>query len=277
MTDLGRVGVWTFGFRTKDVDPALAGEIESLGYTAIWTPGGAGGRVLEACERVLGATDRLVAATGILNVWRHEPAEVAEQSMALGERFLLGIGISHQALIGDDYRSPLQVMTDYLDALDAAGHDPQRRILAALRPKMLRLAADRSVGTHPYFVPATHAAAAREVVGPDKVVAPELTVVLDPNPETARASARAFMATYLQLPNYTNNLRRLGWTEGDIAGGGSDALVDAVVGWGDAEAIAARVAEHHANGADHVCLQVVGTDEAVPMTALRALAPALFG
>jgi probable F420-dependent oxidoreductase len=276
MIDLGRVGVWTFGFRTEGVDPTLAAELESLGYSAVWTPGGAGGRVLEACERVLAATERLVAATGILNVWRHEPAQVAEQSMAMGERFLLGIGISHQALIGEDYRSPLQVMTDYLDALDAAGHVPERRVVAALRPRMLRLAADRSAGTHPYFVPVTHAAAAREVVGPGKLVAPEVTVVLDPDPVTARATARRFMATYLQLPNYTNNLRRLGWTDDDLAGEGSDALVDAIVAWGDAEAIAARVAEHHANGADHVCLQVLGSDEPVPMAALRALAPALF-
>jgi probable F420-dependent oxidoreductase len=276
---IGPIGIWTFGFRSKDVPVEWATELEELGYGSIWIPGGAGGSVLGACERVLGVTRSLTVATGILNIWKHEPAEVAEQSMALGERFLLGVGISHSALIGDEYRSPLDTMRRYLDDLDAAGHDPARRIVAALRPKMLRLAAERSVGTHPYFVPAAHAAAAREGVGPDKLVYPEVTVVLEPEAGTARTIARQFMSTYLQLPNYVNNLRHLGWSEADVTGGGSDALVDAIVAWGDAEAVATKVRAHLDAGADGACLQVLTPQDApepLPMATFRALAPALF-
>ncbi|MCU1346495.1 MAG: hypothetical protein JWL70_2761, partial [Acidimicrobiia bacterium] len=230
--------------------------------------------ILEACQRALDATDHITVATGILNVWRHDAAEVATTSNGLGPRFLLGLGVSHSALIGEDYRSPLRVMTDYLDALDAAGHPAHQRVLAALGPKMLRLAADRTAGTHPYFVPVEHTPVARAAVGPDRLVAPEMAVVLERDPTTARGIARQFMALYLGLPNYTNNVLQCGFTEADLADGGSDRLVDAIVAWGSEEAIAERIAAHRAAGADHVCLQVLGGEnDRPPMAALRTLAP----
>jgi len=277
--DLGKVGVWGGAFRT-DTSETLehAAELEELGYGALWIPGGIGGSILADVGRVLAATRRVPVATGILNVWRHNAAEVAAESMALGERFLLGVGISHAPLIGDTYQSPLAVMTKYLDALDAAGHSPDRRIVAALGPKMLELARERSIGTHPYWVPVQHSAAARAALGPGKLVAPEVTVALETDPAAARALGRQFMKIYLGLPNYTNNVLRFGFTPDDLVNGGSDRLVDAIVAWGDEAAIAARLREHHAAGADHVCIQVLGTrQDEVPMAALRRLAPAVLG
>jgi probable F420-dependent oxidoreductase len=195
----------------------------------------------------------------------------------LGDRFLLGIGISHAPLIGEDYRSPVAVLTKYLDDLDAAGHPADRRIVAALGPKMLKLARDRSAGTHPYWVPVEHTPVARAAMGPGKLVAPEVTVVLESDPVAARALARQFMAIYLGLPNYTNNVLRFGFTTDDLANGGSDRLVDAIVAWGDEAAIADRIRQHHAAGADHVCIQVLGSaQDRLPMDALRRLAPALL-
>jgi probable F420-dependent oxidoreductase len=232
--------------------------------------------VLEAAGALLEATRAIPVATGILNVWRHDPAEVATGTAALGERFLLGIGIGHSSNI-DEYKRPLTTMRNYLDALDAA--DPpvpvQRRALAALGPRMLELARDRSAGAHPYFVPVEHTRVARAALGDGPLLAPELGVVLEPDPERARAIARTHTERYLQLPNYTNNLLRVGLTADDLRDGGSDRLVDAVIAWGDESAIAARVAEHRAAGADHVCIQVLTGEEGLPRAQWRALAPAL--
>ena len=275
---LGKFGVWSIALRTDNAQTRdQAAELEALGYGALWLPGGIGGAILADCGHILGATERVAVATGILNVWRHDATQVAAESLALGERFLLGIGISHAPLIGEAYKSPVAVLTRYLDDLDAAGHPADRRIVAALGPKMLKLARDRAAGTHPYWVPVEHTAAARAAMGPGKLVAPEVTVALESDPATARALARQFMSIYLGLPNYTNNVLRFGFTPEDLADGGSDRLVDAIVAWGDEAAIAERIRQHHAAGADHVCLQVLGSpQDQVPIDALRRLAPALI-
>ncbi|HEY4333826.1 MAG TPA: TIGR03620 family F420-dependent LLM class oxidoreductase, partial [Ilumatobacteraceae bacterium] len=223
----------------------------------------------------------------ILNLWMHTAEETAAQHAALtaahGPRFLVGIGVSHALLIDNKieagaYQRPMEQTRLFLDALDAAEVPlaPGDRALAALGPKMLELAATRTAGVHPYLVTPEHTLAAREAVGPTALVATEQGVVLDTNPDTARATARTNLAHYFLLPNYTNNWRRLGFTEDDIANGGSDRLIDALVVWGDESAIAARVQQHRDAGASHVCIQVL-TDKAaeVPLEHLRVLAPAL--
>ena len=217
----------------------------------------------------LAATSTLTIATGIVNIWRHEPAEVAETVSNLradsGGRFLLGLGSSHKYLIGDDYDkiSPLAKMSGYLDALDAGGTPPEDRLLGALGPKMLELAAERTLGSHPCFMPPEHTAAAREVLGEGPLLMPELGVILETDPAKARAIARTFASLYYKGPNYNNNLRRFGYTDEDFAGEGSDRLIDAIVAWGDAKAIATRVQAHLDAGADHVAIHSRGlTSEA---------------
>ncbi|HKE80082.1 MAG TPA: LLM class F420-dependent oxidoreductase [Solirubrobacteraceae bacterium] len=277
-------GIWSRELRFHEDEGAIAeaaAELEELGYSALWLPGSRGGDIFGACERVLDATSRVPVATGIVNVWMHEPAASAAAHARLTSahpgRFLLGIGISHAALI-EQYRRPLATMRDYLDGLDAA--DPpvpvDERVIAALGPRMLALSAERTAGTHPYLVTPEHSRIAREAVGPGKLVAPEQTVVLETDSAHARERGRGFLAGYLAMPNYTNNLRRLGFGDEDVADGGSDRLVDAVVAWGEPEAIAARVAEHLAAGADHVCIQVAGVARGeLPLAQWRALAPML--
>jgi probable F420-dependent oxidoreductase len=266
------------------VDPPIirdtAAAVEALGYGTLWIPGGVGGDVLDRCGAALDATSSLMVATAILNIWRHDPAEVATATSQLqenGGRFVLGLGVSHQPLIGDSYVAPLKKMNDFLDQLDAAGQPASGRLIAALRQRMLELARDRTAGSHPYFVPPEHSAAARAVLGPGPVLAPEQTVLLEADPSTARQVARGFCDGYLKLPNYTNNLRALGYTDDDLRPPGSDRLVDAIVAWGDEEAIATRVRAHLDAGADHVCIQVLTGDYAtVPMDAWRTLAPAII-
>jgi probable F420-dependent oxidoreductase len=281
--ELGRVGVWSGQFRA--IDPGAvadsASAIEALGYGALWIPGGAGGDVLDRCGTALSGTGSLVVATAILNIWRHDPAEVAATTLRLDEehqgRFLLGLGVSHQPAIGEEYVAPLKKMTEYLDQLDAGGVPAAIRVLAALRPRMLELARDRSQGSHPYFVPPEHSAAARAVLGPGPLLAPEQAVLLQSDPSAARQVGRSFCARYLQLPNYTNNLLALGYTEEDVAPPGSDRLIDAIVAWGDESTIAARVRAHLDAGADHVCIQVLGGDSAsLPTETWSILAPALL-
>ncbi len=281
--ELGKIGVWSGQLRAIGIEsiPEAATTVERLGYQALWIPGGAASDVLERCEAALAATSSLVAAPGILNIWRHQAAEVAAATARLREsyddRFLLGLGVSHERLIGDAYRAPLAQMVKYLDELDAAGQTPEVRVLAALRRRMLELARDRAAGAHPYFVPPEHSAAARAILGPGPLLAPEQAVLLETDPTEARRLARDFCKGYLGLPNYTNNLRALGFTDDDLAPPGSDRLVDAIVAWGDEAAIATRVHAHLDAGADHVCIQVVGGDPtAVPVEAWSRLAPALM-
>jgi probable F420-dependent oxidoreductase len=269
----GRVGVWSrelrYGRDRGDARDAAA-ELEQLGYAALWIPD-AGGDVFGACEELLAATRAIPLLTGILNIWMHDAAEVAARSAAQGERFILGLGASHEALIGERYAKPLSAMRAYLDALDALGS--RDRLLAALGPKMLELSRDRAAGAHPYLVPVEHTRQAREVLGPDRWLGVEQGVVLARD----RGPARAHVAAYLELPNYVANFRRLGFGDADFVDGGSDALVDALVAWGDEEAIAGRVRAQLQAGADHVCIQVIdAVGDMPPREAWRRLAPALI-
>lgn len=281
--NLGRVGVWWSLSWQVASDPTLdvASELESLGYTAIWSSGGFRPGLSSRFGRLLESTRQLCVASGIVSIWGATPAEVAQGVSDLEERypgrFLLGLGASHATLI-QSYRRPFAHMVEYLDALDAMVPTvpKERRVLAALGPKMLELAATRAAGAHPYFVPVEHTAFAREVMGTGPLLAPELTVVLERDARRARELARTFTTGYLALPNYTNNLRRLGFGDDDLAGRGSDRLVDGVVAWGDEEAVAARVREHHDAGADHVCLQVVTGKGGFPLGEYRRLADVLM-
>jgi probable F420-dependent oxidoreductase len=291
--DIGRVGIWSFAFELQPAARAreAAAEIEALGYGAIWIPEALGREVFTHSALLLAGTRRIPIATGIANIWARDPMAMAAAHKTLAEahpdRFLLGLGVSHAPLVtmrGHAYEKPLSAMRRYLDAMDSAPflavppHAEPRRAIGALAPKMLALAAERTWGAHPYFVPPEHTHRARAIMGKGALLAPEQAAVLETDPGTARAIARAHMATYLGLPNYVRNLERLGFTAADVADGGSDRLVDAIVAWGDEARIAARVREHHDAGADHVCVQVLDADpRALPLQQWRALAPALLG
>lgn len=277
--NLGTIGIWTsyrpFGIERAGEAAKLA---EDLGY-GVWWLGGS--PHVPDIRPILEATSTLTAATGILNVWANDPAETAAQDAALRAefpgRFVLGIGIGHPEATGD-YRRPLTAMRAFLDGLDATDAAPPagERCLAALRPKMLELSRERSAGAHTYFVPVEHTRSARERLGPGKLLAPEVACVVETDPDRARAVARGYAELYLGLSNYTNNLLDLGYTEADIADGGSDRLIDAVIPHGGAEEIAEVVRAHLDAGADHVCLQPLG-EEGVPRESWTALAKALIG
>jgi probable F420-dependent oxidoreductase len=283
-------GIWSSLLRYGD--PAEAAEratlLEALGYTALFLPD-VGGDLFTPVANALAATTTATIATGILNIWMHTPDETAAHHAALtkehGLRFLCGLGISHRPLVDSvreagAYQKPLATMAAYLDGLDAANPPLAQddRIIAALGPKMLELARTRTAGTHPYLVTPELTAKARDGIGPDGLVACEQGVVLETDPDRARATARLHLRTYLGLPNYSNNWKRQGFTDDDLADGGSDRLVDALVVWGDESTIAARVQEHRDAGADHVCIQVLTDDpRAFPTEQWRALAPALTG
>lgn len=284
--DIGQVGIWSrelrfHGDRAAAADAAVA--LEELGYGALFIPD-VGGDVLGAVGELLDATRAIPLVTGILNLWMHDAGEVAAGVAAIErrhpERFVLGLGASHAAVVDAAgparYGRPLSAMRAYLDALDVDGAAPARRILAALGPRMLELARERSGGAHPYLVPPEHTRFAREVLGPERLLAPELSVLLDADPERGLERAREFVADYLRLPNYTNNLRRLGFGESDLAAPGSDRLVRALVAFGDEQSIADRVEAHHAAGADHVALHVIGAGETLPREDWRRLADALL-
>jgi probable F420-dependent oxidoreductase len=281
-------GIWSGVLRSGDAQEtaAAAAELESLGYSALWIPD-VGGDVFGAVDHLLTATSTATIATGILNLWMHTAEETAAQHASLtathGDRFLVGIGVSHAPLIDyklepGAYQKPMAQTRAFLDALDAAEVPlaSQDRALAALGPKMLELAATRTAGVHPYLVTPEHTRIARDAVGPDAMVATEQGVVLETDPERARTIARTNLAGYFGLPNYTNNWLRLGFSEDEIANGGSDRLIDALVVWGDESAIAGRVQEHRDAGASHVCIQVLTDNpKALPVEQWRVLAPAL--
>jgi probable F420-dependent oxidoreductase len=282
--ELGRVGIWSGQLRRADPSEITeaAAELDELGFGAIWVPGGHGGDVFGDVARLLAATTSATVATGILNVWMHTPEEAAAgHAMLTGEhpgRFLLGLGVSHEPPVtnsGQVYERPLAKMRDYLDALDAASPavPADERMLAALGPRMLELARDRSAGAHPYLVTPDHTAAARDALGDGPLLATEVMVVLDDDAESARAVARQHLSRYMVLPNYTNNFLRYGFDEDDLLDGGSNRLVDGLIAWGDLDAIVARIGEHHDAGADHVCIQVLQADAAaLPRDAWRRLA-----
>ena len=276
--------------RYGEAGPAAeaATELESLGYSALWIPD-VGGDLFGSLANLLGATRTVTIATGILNVWMHTADDAAAAHARLtaehGPRYLCGIGISHRPFIDmvnapGTYTKPVDTMAAYLDGLDAAATPlaVADRMLAALGPKMLELARTRTAGTHPYLVTPELTAMARAGIGPDGLVASEVGVVLETDPAKAREIARLHLQTYLALPNYANNWKRHGFTDDDIANGGSDRLVDALIGWGDEAAIAARVQQHRDAGADHVCVQVLTSDpRALPVDEWRTLAPVLLG
>jgi probable F420-dependent oxidoreductase len=284
---LSGTGIWNIGLRYGDpveVSEAVA-ELEQLGFSAVWIPD-AGGDVFGAVERLLSATEKITVATGVLNLWMHTAEETASAHARLrdhhGDRFLVGIGSSHAPTVNSQlgegrYGKPLGAMASFLDGLDEAATPlrPESRVLAALGPRMLDLAGRRSAGAHPYNVTPEHTAVARQALGASKLVLPEQAVVHSGDPTVARGLGRQHLTHYLQLPNYTNNLLRLGFTEADFAHGGSDRLVDALVAWGDDGAIAARIRDHRDAGADHVCVQVLSEDGMFPRQAWRDLAPAL--
>ncbi len=282
------VGVWSAPLRYGDPGESseAAAELDELGYQCLWLPD-IGGDVFGDVRRLLDATSRTTVATGILNVWMHDAAEVARQHAALNttytDRFLLGLGISHAPLIDAQteyrYERPLQTMRDYLDTLDAAASPvpTDQRVLAALGPRMLDLARERSGGAHTYLVSPAHTDRARRALGPDAMLMPEVKVMLTTDDEQARSVAREHLAGYLSMPNYANNLLRLGYTDDDITGGGSDRLVDDVVAWGGTNAARRRVREHFDAGADHVCVQVLTEQgDELPRAHWRELAPALL-
>jgi probable F420-dependent oxidoreductase len=285
--ELGRIGLWVSSASAGGAPGAgdLARRVEELGVDALWVGGGnPDANTLEERAAMLASTGHLVVATGIVNIWAWDPAALHRAAAAVNAthpgRFLLGLGVSHKPLVqrlGREYRQPLAAMREFLDGLDrAAGpRTAAPRVLAALGTKMLELARSRTAGAHPYLVTPDHTAAARQVLGPERLLAPEQAVVVDRDRDRARRIAREYLAVYLTLPNYLANLGRLGLGDSDVAGGGSDRLVDALVPSGDAQAVAKRVREHFDAGADHVCLQPLGEGRAVDLNGLEELVPAL--
>jgi probable F420-dependent oxidoreductase len=260
--DLGRIGIWSAPLRylPHELGAEAAAQVEALGFKTLWIPGGVDSGVLADLDRLLGATRTLSFGTGIINIWKHEPADLAAwwrgQPAERQKRLLLGMGVSHGPLIGEAYQSPLAKMRGFLDALEAAGMSFERVCLAALGPKMLELAAQRTAGAHPYLVTPDHTAFARKTMGPAALLAPEQGVVLETDPGRAREIARGAVQSYLRLPNYVNNWKRGGFGDDEITAM-SDRFIDHVVAWGDLEAIRARAKAHLDAGADHVCLQVL--------------------
>jgi probable F420-dependent oxidoreductase len=268
--NLGKFGVFGHHDLFRQVSPEQLQEIESLGYGAIWA-GGSPAADLSWVDPILAATTTLQLATGIVNIWTADAGPVSESfhriDKAYPGRFLLGIGVGHPEA-GHEYKKPYDALTEYLDALDQHGVPKDRRVVAALGPQVLKLSARRSAGAHPYLTTPEHTAQAREIVGPDAFLAPEHKVVLTTDAEKARAVGRKALEIYHNLTNYLNSWKRLGFTDEDVAKPGSDRLVDAVVAYGTTDAIAARLKEHLAAGADHVPVQVLTSpDKLVPALA----------
>lgn len=284
--DIGSFGIWSGLLRGAPDGQAVEGarHIEALGFTTAWLPSGGPGQ-LERVRALIEGTTTVRVATGILNVYRETEPEVTAQrfweiDQAHPERFLLGLGVGHrEALAEGQYGPPLKTMAAYLDGLDRAAHPvpPDRRMLAALRAGMLRLSRDRTVGAHPYLTTPEHTRRAREILGPRALLAPEQGVVLEADPDRARTIAREHLGRYLQMSNYAANFREMGFDEQDLADGGSDRFVDAIVAWGDLDAVTRHILAHHDAGATHVCIQVL-TDapQEFPVAQWQTLARALL-
>lgn len=288
---LGRLGAWTFAFDARPAETVRSdvGALEALGYPAIWVPEGSSSRdVFAHMSLLLSATSQMTVASGIANITARQPEVMAQGGRTLADaypgRTVLGVGVGHEYSTesrGIAWDRPLSRMRAYLDRMDAApwGWTPETlpvRLLAALGDGMLRLSGERALGAHSYFVPVAHTAHARDVLGPEPVLAVELTAVLDTDPSDARKAARAWAVDYLELPNYTRNLLRHGFDEDDVSGSGSDRLIDGTIAWGGVEAIEERIREHLEAGADHVCVQFVSSDDDLSMPAYRELAAAMF-
>jgi probable F420-dependent oxidoreductase len=289
---LGRIGIWTstLDYQRAAKAQEAARELEQLGYPAIWFPEALRREALSNAGLLLAATSRIVVATGIANIYARDAVTMAAGQKTLAEaypdRFVLGIGVGHQPSVeqvrGHVYGKPVTAMGAYLEAMSKAQYqavEPPEKpmtVLAALGPNMLKLAAERTWGAHPYFVPVEHTRMAREVLGPKALLAPEQAVVLETDPNRARTIARVHTLYYLRLTNYVNNLRRLGYTDEDVTGGGSDRLVDDIVAWGEVDQIGSRINAHLEAGADHVSVQVLAEDaKALPMEQWRTLAKLL--
>jgi probable F420-dependent oxidoreductase len=272
--ELGKIGVWIGGAPSNE----LARGLDDLGYGAIWIGGSPGGE-LEGVERTLAATTRLTVATGIVNIWKDDPSTIAASYHRLADaypgRFLLGVGAGHPEA-ASQYTKPYDALVRYLDRLDEGGVPRGQRALAALGPKVLRLAADRTAGAHPYLVTPEHTRQARELLGPHVLLAPEQHVVVDTDAVRGLELGRNALHYYLKLTNYTNNWRRLGFTDHDLAGSGSDRLVEGLIGLGDATKVAARVTAHLDAGADHVCVQLIAPKGADLLPGFAALADVLL-
>lgn len=270
--EIGRYGAWQ---RVGDATLDTARQVEELGFGAYWVGGSPDGD-LEKVEQLIAATERIPVATGIVNMWRADPATLARAYHRIEERYpnrlLLGVGIGHPESVSQ-YRSPYATIVGYLDALGSEGVPGDRTVLAALGPRVLRLSAERTVGAHPYLTTPRHTLRAREVMGDRGLLAPEQTVVVGGDGEQAGDLARSFVARYLRLTNYRNNLLREGWSEEDLADGGSDLLVDELVRTGDAEKVAEGIGAHLEAGADHVPIQHLGPN---PLDAFKSLAEALL-
>ena len=290
-TDLGRLGVWTWlDAATADEAADFCNQLESWGYGALWIPEAVGRDPFAFIGYLAAKTEKLVFATGIANIYARDPMTAKAILKTCGElapeRFVLGLGVSHGHLVagvrGHEYTKPLSTMRAYLENIEKAlymGKEPTAEapiVIAALRPKMLGLAAEKTRGAHPYFVPPEHTASAREIMGPDAWLCPEQMLILETDATKARDIARANMKTYLRLPNYQNNLLNFGFTHEDFENGGSDRLVDAICAWGDEKALWDRVQAHYDAGADHVCIQPFRTDGAPgpDLRVLEAFAPA---
>ena len=290
--DLGRVGLWTGVLDSMPSSAAneLCAEAAELGFQTIWIPEAVGRDPFVTAMRVLENTTNVKIATGIANIYARDAMTMANAQRSIEEahpgRFLLGLGVSHLHLVEwvrkHDYSKPLTYMREYLELMHKARfmavgpNDLPEIVLAALGPKMLELAASETAGAHPYFVPPEHTEFAREVMGPDALLYPEQMVVIEEDPDTARSIARQHMKTYTALPNYANNLIRLGYEAGDIENL-SNNVVDAVVVWGTMDSIRARVQAHFDAGADHVCVQVLTEEPNQVPDGWRTLAPVLIG
>ncbi|MDJ0788492.1 MAG: TIGR03620 family F420-dependent LLM class oxidoreductase [Myxococcota bacterium] len=291
-TELGKLGVWAgLDGNTPDENVAFARQLESWGYSALWIPEAVGLDPFATLAHLAAHTERLVLCTGIANIYARDPMTMKALHKTLSAiapgRFVLGMGVSHKHLVfnarGHEYKKPVPAMREYLDAMEKAifmarpAEEDAPIVLAALRPLMLKLAATRTRGAHPYFVTPEHTRRARERMGADAWLCPEQKVCLETDPGKARAAARAAMAIYLRAPNYQNSLRELGFEDADWAdpAAPSDRLVDAIVAWGDVDALRARIQEHHDAGATHVCIQAVRPDGNFgnDLAALEALAP----
>jgi len=288
---LKRIGIWTGAFEQQPAGKvkAAVAELEQLGYGAVWFSEGFGRESLTQAGLLLSASSHIVVSTGITNIYGRDPVTAAAAQKTLSEaypeRFVLGLGVSHIPLVeqlrGTTYQKPVAKMSSYLDAMDKAPYGsvaPAKtyRVLAALGPKMLELAARRSDGAHTYNVTPEHTKSARQILGKDPLLCVEQAAVLESDPVKARKIARAFLALYLTLPNYTNNFLRFGFTQEDCKGEGSDRLIDAIVAWGDVDAIRSRIQAHLAAGADHVCIQVLSADpKSLPMRYWQELAKSL--